>query len=361
MHNVFTCDVEYLAGPHLMQFYAGLFLLEKQGRIKLNLIKTDRRDTLTPVVKMTLNNKHVVMYDAHDGLGWIKGSHEENLQHFKENIKADFYFKRSLDQQVLDNAPQGCTVLPLGLNYNIQPDANMLAYHDGFANKLRYLLKRNVLAKRLGKGFFYAKDFELKPEYIKHKKILFITRLWNPDEATSEVNRLQRQQINEMRVACIKACREKYQKQFTGGLIMDSYTAKHHPELGMPKSLINKKNYLKAVKEHVICIATTGLHNSIGWKLAEYVAASRAIVSEPLHYDVPGKFDENKNYYSFETVPQLLQKIDLLLNNKHLIVQMMLANYEYYQNYLQPDKLVLNTLNHVSKLTYAAKEKLAQV
>lgn len=41
------------------------------------------------------------------------------------------------------------------------------------------------------------------------------------------------------------------------------------------------------VKESDICITTTGLHRSIGWKFAEYIAASKAIVTEKLNYS-PG-------------------------------------------------------------------------
>lgn len=40
---------------------------------------------------------------------------------------------------------------------------------------------------------------------------------------------------------------------------------------------------MRLMKQSRICIATTGLHDSIGWKFAEYVVAGRTIVIEPLN------------------------------------------------------------------------------
>ena len=78
--------------------------------------------------------------------------------------------------------------------------------------------------------------------------------------------------------------------------------------------------------------------------MGEYIAASRGIVSEPLQFEVPGDFKKNQNYFEFENEESLLQQIDLLLSNKDLLVQTMKNNYHYYNNYLKPDILVLNTL-----------------
>ena len=50
---------------------------------------------LKPILKVRINDKYDVIYDTLDGLNWIKASIENNLDYFKNNIKADFYFKRS--------------------------------------------------------------------------------------------------------------------------------------------------------------------------------------------------------------------------------------------------------------------------
>jgi hypothetical protein len=96
--------------------------------------------------------------------------------------------------------------------------------------------------------------------------------------------------------------------------------------------------------EYPICIATTGLYNSIGWKFGEYVAFSKAIVSEKLLYEVPGNFGPGKNYAEFETAEQCVDQAVALVNEKTTREQMMENNYRYYNEYLAPDKLVWRTL-----------------
>jgi hypothetical protein len=59
---------------------------------------------------------------------------------------------------------------------------------------------------------------------------------------------------------------------------------------------------------------------------------------------VPGNFEKDYNYLEFVNEATLLEKIDNLLTDKDLVLQLMKNNYHYYNNYLKPDILVLNTL-----------------
>lgn len=348
MNAIFDCKIEFLNSPHLLQLYAGFFELEKKGVTRLKFTHENKSKNALAIATVIVNDKYKVIYDTLDGLSWKKGTKEENLLHFRKSFQCDFYFKRSYSPEMQAYAPVGCQVLPLGFNYNIQPEVNLMPYSPTLKDKVIYVLKTNPITRLFfGKNFFYAKDFEQDPVSSSNNKILFITRLWNPDEALSEGSKLHRQRINEMRVSCIQACREKYKDQFTGGLIVDAYTAKKYPHLGMPDKLTNKKGYLNAIQQHAICIATTGLHNSIGWKMAEYVAASKAIVSEPLHFELPGNFEKNKNYVEFKNIDELIFQIDALLQNPGMKQEMMNQNHYYYNHFLKPDVLVLNTLNKV--------------
>jgi len=63
-------------------------------------------------------------------------------------------------------------------------------------------------------------------------------------------------------------------------------------------NLSNRRNYLEVMKQSDICISSMGLHQSIGWKTGEYIAASKAIINESFHYKVVGDFQIGKNYLS---------------------------------------------------------------
>jgi hypothetical protein len=87
-----------------------------------------------------------------------------------------------------------------------------------------------------------------------------------------------------------------------------------------------------------------GLHQSIGWKFAEYVAASKAIVSETLHYDVPGAFGEGRNYLSFRTPEECVEAVSRLIRDDRLRQMIMRNNWNYYRRHVRPDRLVLGSL-----------------
>lgn len=347
MRKLFHCEIEYMPSPHLMQLYAGFFKLQEEGVIDLVIKPKKYIPHSIPVINATINKKYKVVYDTQDGLIWINNNVEENLKHFQKNYPVDFYFKRSYHVKMQDYKPAGCKIFPLGFNYNIHPDENLLHLTDSPFDKFKYFIKTNHQLKKIfKKRFFYTKDFEYYPIKNNTDKILFLTRVWNPlgSDVASEEAKNQRIEINAQRVKYLELCKKTYGDRFTGGLWRDDFSEKHFAKHVLPLSQTSKPTFIKRVKEHTICIGTTGLYNSIGWKMGEYVAASRAIVSEPLHFEVPGNFKKDQNYFEFDSEEKLLQQIDLLLHNKDLLVQTMKNNYHYYNIYLKPDILVLNTL-----------------
>jgi len=343
--KLLECEIEYFPNFHLMQLYSGFFELQRKGIIDLKIKPILNNKSAYSIINVTVNKKHRVVYDTLDGLTWIPGDVAVNLEHFQKTYNVDYYFKRSFSSLMKEHAPANCKVFPLGLNYNVQPRKNLLRYSGSPSDKFKYFIKTNKLLKKVSaKSFFYEQDFEYYPVKPGKKNVLFLTRLWDPGEAKSQRSVELRTRINKTRIECITRCRKEYGNDFTGGLFIENFAKKNFPELIIDNSLTNKASYLQAVKEHAICIATTGLHNSIGWKMGEYVAASRAIVSEPLKFELPGDFANEKNYYEFETADQLISKIDKLRSNNDDLLNMMRNNHHYYNNFVKPENLVLNTL-----------------
>ena len=193
---------------------------------------------------------------------------------------------------------------------------------------------------------------ESSPVFDLEPKIIFMARAWNPDSVENKSQKESIEEINETRAFCIRTLRKEFRNKFYGGLAFDDYSNKYFKDILLPdQSLSQKKNYLNLLKEFPICIATTGLNNSNGWKLGEYVAFSKAIISEPLFFDVPGSFQENNNYLVFTNSESLLSSAEKLIEDKDFRCQMMQNNYRYYQSSLKPDSLILNTLTTVIQNT----------
>jgi hypothetical protein len=348
MEPLFKCELNYIESAHLSQLYAGFEILHHKGIADVT-IKTVSGGANKPLLKVRVNNRYDVVYDVLDGLNWTDGDVSENLNYFRSRTKADFYFKRSFNELIREYAPDQCQVFPLGLNYPISPRRLFKRnLRESFKNTLR---NNPVFSKvlKLNRSNIHSQEFEYYPVPNKINRILFLTRLWDPSEVKQEHLKAEREAINNYRIDCIRLCQKEFGKYFTGGIQADHFSMKKCRDIVIPFALSKRDFYLKTVKDSNICIATTGLHNSTGFKMGEYVAASRAIVTEPLHFLLPGKFINGQHYFSFQQTDELLGHVHRLYNDHSLLQEMMHNNFNYYNGFLRPDMLILNSLRELIK------------
>ena len=186
------------------------------------------------------------------------------------------------------------------------------------------------------------------PNPNQEPRVLFMARAWDPDNdpvGLSAEGKAEREYLNEMRARCIAMLKKELGRYFYGGFMRTHYAVDHFKGLLLENIYISgKKSYISMLHDYPICIATTGLHGSIGWKMGEYVSFSKSIVSERLTYVVPGDFEKDRNYLEFDTPALCLEQTMKLVEDKRCRQQMMEANWDYYHMHLSPDKLILRTL-----------------
>lgn len=332
-----TIEVQIISNiPHVSQILCGFNALKRSKKYDVtfkSLLSSNEYSEYSDmsVVRVLYDGK-VIIYDLLDGylgtdrmVSLLKG--------------CDLYFKRSYSSTKNAVIPEELRkkIFPLGFNYHLTYKGCPL--NDSLVKAmLKFLLGKESM------NSFTKERFEEKAEMPKSDpKILFLTRLWDPSECSDE-HKDERIKINADRIALIKALKEKYGKNATAGISDSPFSRAVAPDLIMDGSYTKRKNYLKLLHESDICIASTGLHGSIGWKTAEYVAAAKAIVSERLVYEVTGDFEEGKNYLSYSTPEECIAAVDRLYNDPYAIFEMKRANEEYYRLYLSPEALVENTL-----------------
>jgi hypothetical protein len=297
-------------------------------------------------VSVTYENKiYNIYYDTHD-------SYEIDQTHLET---CDFYFKRSYDSKyILESHLNSYNkIFPLGLNYLVFSNSI-----DFFAFKRNFLLNK-AFVKKIDQSIRAVdfnnyltfnprlRDIQSFPNTVNEPKVLFMVTAYDPyDSLDREKDKIEeRIYNNEFRANCIRELRKEFGKFFYGGFMHNNFTIDRYRDLLIDNSKNGRKDiYLKNINEYSIGVATTGLHNSIGWKFAEYIAFSKAIVSEKLHYSVPGDLSPNNNYLEFNSPIECVEKVALLFDNKELREQMMFNNAQYYHHYVRPDALVLNTL-----------------
>ncbi len=356
---------------HVRQIFTGFFELQRHGTIKLGLVRDDwnskrsssriwntERST-SYLLRAIVNDKHKIIYDMSDGI---------HLDFIREVVapNCDILFKRSYTPSLAAALGPTTTVLPLGLNYEVTSRHNeMDKIFFSAKTRLKFYLKSSKLIAELFKvdynGSFYLENFEYLPITHPSPKILFLSRLYDPKTTVKRDLQTAIEQLDEVRINCILRCKKEFKARFFGGVYDDRFARTRCPGLVVPRHLTTKASFLKQVKESEICIATTGLNDSIGWKFAEYVAASRAIVSEPLLYGLPGGFRKGLNYLEFTSPDQLVTAIYDLLDNEDRREAMMQNNNAYYNSHVQPEHLVLNSLKSIDHLTAERYDSYAHV
>jgi len=148
-----------------------------------------------------------------------------------------------------------------------------------------------------------------------------------------------------MRAACIRKLKSEFGERFYGGLSHHEDAKKRYSDCLLPHRKLSRKwNYMRILPYYPICVTTAGLFGSVGWKLSEYVACSKAIVSEKMFCRLPGNFTERGNYLSFDTPEQCVERVAELVDKAELRHTLMLNNYRYYHSYVRPDSLIMNAL-----------------
>jgi hypothetical protein len=252
-------------------------------------------------------------------------------------------------------------VFPYGLNYPCYGPGmgwmrrvlwSVMADRDSLKRNALLQLARHVtpIATLIGvdKGRRSSdfRFFEGEPIDSENPEIIFFTRAWSPDRdgLPSELV-AERKEMNERRAECIRRLRRNFGEIFRGGFEAEEYALANFPDCVVKeKEVTLKRNYVQNMKRASICISTTGLQGSTPWKLGEYVAGAKAIVSEPVRHVLPGDFARGENYLEFNSPDECVDAVRRLVDEKSMRLAMTKRNRDYYSQYLRPDKLVLNIL-----------------
>lgn len=349
----------YSSGGHLQQLFTGFLMLHRRGLLRLSqrFSRQGLRPSALPHLR-DVSGAHLgvrlegapfdgplhVHYDCHDAVE----VNEDRLEH------CDFYFKRSYSQKYVDGLPgHRSKLFPLGLYYRVLPDAphrlsveRALMTGEGLGARLQALVDaldgRNWL-----KYNPRVRELEALPQPDLAPRVLFLAAAHDPYGSQGRTREKIDEMcaINEMRASCIRVLRKELGARFLGGFIHSPYARRAHADvLVQDNGLTRKRRYVRLLKSFPICIATTGLHGSIGGKFAEYVALSKAIVSERLNYAVPGDLQAGHHYLEFGSAEECAAQSMRLVEDRDARARLMFNNARYYQSHLRPDALVLNSL-----------------
>ncbi len=343
--------------PHLTQIHTGLSMLARSGRVRVRYAFGDhvwggrllsRRDPPLCGLYVLLNQRVLVHYDLRDGAELDE----------RALAVADLYFKRSYSLASTPLAHQH-KVLPWGLNYEVHPDVpsaherQRLLAHKAWSMQF-FRSSAQLVSQWSGYPLSYVPELAkmcAPPVPQAPARALFMVRAWDPeqDKDLSPAVRADRHAVNEMRAECVRLLKKTFGERFTGGFAHTDYAIKHYKDVLLSHPEWAKKGrYLDLIKTHPICIATAGLHASVGWKFGEYVAFSKAIVSEQLQFAPPEGFAQGQNYLAFSTPEGCVNATESLMSDAALRTSLMTHNHAYYLQHLKPDRQMWRSLRIAS-------------
>ncbi len=359
------------SSAHLSQAFAGLYELEAAGLVELSAsVDAPHWDDASTynVQWMEISDARTtspprrVVFDVRD----------QAVIDASALAQADVYFKRTCDCSELARLPESSRrkVRPYGLNYACSSDHQPLNLtfarqlygiaridSERSAAVLAPLRRRASLPVRwlgLRRDENSANEplpftrFEADADSYARPAVLFLTRLWSP-QSTPGSDPCTLKELNATRIELIRTLRRRFGDRFVGGVQRDRYSERLCPDC-VTDAETSKAHYLELMKSHLIAIASTGLHGSTGWKLAEYVAASRCIVSEPLRSVLPEPFVPGVHYLEYRTPEQCADACDRILDDPALAKTMRRDNEEYYRRALKPCALMLRHLQCATRI-----------
>ncbi len=336
---------------HLYQITAGLKILADKGFLDLEIERLKRGDIdFLPynMLRVIFNNKSII-FDMNDGYDNLLKEGESYVDFYNEILKdCDLFFKRSFNEQLNASLNGADKIRKTAPNFFVTVPGNpahSLRSDDPPKEKLKKAI-RALPHNKHSNNLFFEESFTSFEKNSKNPNIIFFTRLWDPKgdykgQLTQE-KKEERHRINERRINCIRLGKKEFGNSFLAGLVANPYATKNYPDLLVKDgNLTVKSNYMEMVKKADIAVATAGLHRSTGWKFAEYLAASKAIVTEALFYSSHGDLRKGKNYLEFEDEYEFCQRISSLFEAEKRY-QMMKANREYYDEYMRCEKILLH-------------------
>ena len=196
------------------------------------------------------------------------------------------------------------------------------------------------------RGFLVQPDyrlFEQAPETAVEPLVLFQTRLWEPEESSEDLQR-----INEERADLIRALRKALGPRFRGGVTPTPFARQHYPDVLLTEAY-RRNDFIRMVKRHLIGVYTRGLHHSLAFKLPEYLAASMCVVSDPLRNELPQPLTAGCHYLEFRGHDECAAQCERLLSRPAEARDMRRHNHDYYRQWVAPAEHVLHCLELVGR------------
>ena len=245
-------------------------------------------------------------------------------------------------------------IVPIGPSFGIRYKSLISSLLGGMVNYIR-------LSDRGWKPSFKEYIHGYLYPFVRRKTYKWYTM--NPDEkegyifaaSTLWYDAKTDRTTNNYRAQYCRLCK-KLMPFFEGGLfiIKGATTVNEFPKYAeysktyedlIIDKRISMKDYLKKTSQSVFVFNTPSVQGCHGWKLAEYLAMGKAMISTTLENVMPGEFRDGGEYVRINTEEGMENAILYLRDNPDVRKKLKINAKKYFNNYLSPEAVIQRLVN----------------
>lgn len=186
--------------------------------------------------------------------------------------------------------------------------------------------------KRLMSRPFYS---DMIPGVSKSNYVFFCSTLWYNDEYNKNDS-----QVNARRANFIRACKGTDNIDFEGGFVVQEGRS----SIDLFRDCLSETSYpysqwLQKTKESAVVFNTPAFWDCHGWKLGEYLALGKAIISTPLFNDLPAPLTHGLNIHFVENdIGSIKEAIHYIISHPSYKAHLEQGAKDYWDKYGAPEK-----------------------
>lgn len=294
----------------------------------------DRADHLRGIAKRTSGRIVRFLIDSYD-------SSEVDPE---ELLGVDRWFKVNYSEEICAKLPdrERAKVVPIGPSFGIRglsvvslpgvlaAVACLVPARASFLEQTKGLYRQTRYRRPLD---FYERDAR------EDGPVFFAGSLWRKEAA-----------INAQRVRIIGVCREVFGDRFEGGMAPRRDGWSPYPHTQMPRRL-EPEVYFAKVSRSPLAFNTRGVLDCFGWKLAEYMAMGKAIISTPWFSKPPAPITHGLHVHLVrEDLSDLRDAVDRILGDESYRARLKAGARSYYRDNLEPARVAERCLRSLGSL-----------
>ncbi len=311
-----------IVNPKTNQFYYSYYL--SQLKDNFNIINYDsnpfpdfHHHCLAMILKDFSEKK--IYISAGDGPGFNQLGLEWCDIYAKVNVHKE-QIPKKFENKILPIGPS------FGLNYLSLKETLTQLWVTTLRSKMKLREYREHFANFYRQWKYRAPLSAYIPGNVETDYIFHASTLWRKEPDT-----------NTLRARFMDIANNNPKIKFDGGFApgkQDVVNGFDH--LIMPKKMIYDQ-YLEKVKRSLVVFNTPAVQGCLGWKLAEYMACGKAIISMPISQLLPAPLNNHEHIHFVDGTNKSLENaINEIRTNKKYRKRLESNSREYYQKYLSP-------------------------